>query len=106
MPSNFCSNKQSKVITGIKGKFIIYDIFGKKIHTVYVERTGTIKQGEDMVSGELSALLSEDNKTALRETPFSKIKWEWLPEIIVFDDDTKMEAGTKPANPLKDPFED
>ncbi len=85
------SNKSGKDIQGVKGVAVLKDIFGDKIKNIRISYTEGLKAQETKIwSGVMrfNQFMSSDIK--LKNTDLKKIKFEWVPEMIIFEDGSEL----------------
>jgi len=86
------SNNTSKNISGVKGTCVLNDIFGEKITRISVSDDDGVKANSSKTySGTIDYNQFKDQDNKLRATTFDKIKFNWEPDIYLFEDGTKME---------------
>lgn len=85
-------NNTDKNIMGAKGVVVLKDVFGDAIKNVRLSNDKDIKSNStNSWYGTLdyNQFMAEDNK--LRTTEFNKLKFEWIPDIYLFDDGSKLQ---------------
>lgn len=84
-------NKTGKTIAAIQGEMAIYDIFGEKIETIYIEVKKDIADGEsrDISSVEGGSFTSRFSE--IPENGMKKYKFEFSPVAVVYADGTKWD---------------
>lgn len=89
-------NKSSKVITGFKGKILLFNENEDQILSYIIEETAQIKSDFEMEAQTNAVIFEEDNLMELKALPFGKIKQRWYPELVIFSDGTRMQSPPKP----------
>lgn len=87
-------NKTDKEISGVKGIVILKDMFGEIIKTVRLSNDHPVPaKGKSIYRGSIdyNQFIDSDNK--LRSIDHKKMKFEWTPEIYIFDDGSKLESA-------------
>jgi len=86
------TNKTNKGIKGVQGKAIFYDIFDNKIFQNTISYDGGIPAGQ-VVDWDASLEFNQfmDDHQKLKNTDLENLKFEWTPEVIIYDDGTKEE---------------
>ncbi|NQU99559.1 MAG: hypothetical protein HQ538_02375 [Parcubacteria group bacterium] len=83
-------NKTNKDINGVQGKIIFYDIFNDEIHRIKISYDKSILANESEIWGaaiEYNQFRDDDKK--LKTTELENLKYEWMPEEIIYQDGTK-----------------
>ncbi|AUZ76639.1 hypothetical protein C3405_06715 [Aeromonas hydrophila] len=87
-------NKTDKEISGVKGIVIFKDMFGEIIKTVRLSNDQPIPaKCKSIYRGSIDYNQFMDADTKLRSVDHKKMKFEWTPEIYIFDDGSKLEAA-------------
>ncbi len=87
-------NKTNRAIAGAKGKFKINDIFGTQIGAYSLSYDNGIKPRSTAVwkgQSDYNQFMERDRKLAT--TSFEKLKFEWEPEIYLFEDGEKWSVS-------------
>jgi len=85
------TNKSDKTIKGFKGTLALQDMFGDPIISLEIKYDDPIKPDERVIERgvyEYNKFIDRDKK--FRYTEFEKIETKWNPEMIIFEDGTKM----------------
>jgi hypothetical protein len=89
-------NKTGRGIAGAKGNLKINDIFGTQIATYSLSYDNGIKARSTAVwkgQSDYNQFMDRDKKLAT--TSFEKLKFEWEPEIYLFEDGDKWSIGSE-----------
>lgn len=87
-------NKTDKEISGVKGVVILKDMFGEIIKAVRLSNDQPVPaKGKSIYRGSIDYNQFIDSDKKLRSIDHKKMKFEWTPEIYVFDDGSKLEAA-------------
>jgi hypothetical protein len=85
-------NNSEKDISGVKGTVILKDMFGSLIKNIGISNDNGIKaNGTSTYSGTMDFNQFEDSDKKLASTEFSKIKFEWNPDVYIFADGSTIE---------------
>jgi len=85
-------NNADKDILGAKGVVVLKDIFGDTIKRIGLSNDDGVKANSSKTwSGTLDYNRFRDEDNKLRTTEFSKIKFEWEPDVYIFTDGSKLE---------------
>jgi len=80
-------NKTNKDIKGVQGKVIFYDIFDNEIYRTKISYDEGIPKNESKVwSGQIEYNQFRDDHRKLRTTELENLKYEWLPDTIIYQD--------------------
>ena len=88
-------NNSSKDIAGVKGAYIFKDMFGDKLLGIRMSMDTTIKAGAKYIeegSG-LDFNRFMDSHQRFMATADDKLKFEFVPEMVIFTDGTKLELS-------------
>jgi len=86
-------NKTDKEISGVKGIVLLKDMFGETIKTVRLSNDQPVPaKGKSIYRGSIDYNQFIDSDKKLRSMDYKKMKFEWSPEIYVFDDGSKLDA--------------
>ena len=78
-------------ISGAKGVVILKDMFGEIIKKINLTNDSGITANDSMVwSGTMECQPLKDSEKKLYTTEFEKIKFEWVPDIYLFEDGKKI----------------
>lgn len=78
-------NTSKKNIQGITGRIELIDMFNEKVETLGFELTSGLNVGEEKTDTYYYDISFGDLKK-MEETAFSKLKFVWVPEKIIFQD--------------------
>lgn len=87
----FKNNTKDKII-GVRGVVVFKDVFGETIKRIKLSNDGDIQAGETAIYNgtiDYNQFMDDDNK--LRNTDKSKLVFEWIPDIYLFDGGKKLE---------------
>lgn len=87
----FKNNTQDKVI-GVRGVVVFKDVFGETIKRINLSNDRDIQAGATVIydgTMDYNQFMDEDIK--LRNTDKSKLIFEWIPDIYLFDGGKKLE---------------
>lgn len=86
-------NNSQKDISGIKGRYVFKDVFGDTIIGIRSSMDRTIKAGDKYVENGKGIDYNQfmDTHQRFRDTPDDKIQFEFVPEMIVFTDGSKLD---------------
>jgi len=85
-------NNTDRDISGVRGVVVLKDIFSETIKRINLSNDNGIKANSTSTySGTMDFNQFKDEDTKLRGTEFSKLKYEWEPDVYLFDDGSKME---------------
>jgi len=90
------ASSTDKTVTAIKGKIILLNENNDKLLSYAIEENILLKPSKKLTADDMTIIFEDDNLTELKALPFNKIKQEWYPEIIIFEDGSRMDAPTKP----------
>ena len=83
-------NKTDKDINGIHGEIIFYDIFDNEIYQSGISYDDGIVKGDSAVwKGQIKYNQFRDDHKKLRNTELENLKYEWLPDTIIYQDGSK-----------------
>ncbi len=86
-------NKTSKDMIGVKGVATLADLFGDPISVINISYDHPIPAGQTMVwdaETSFNQFLPKDVK--VRDTPFERIQFSFVPQTILFADGSKLDA--------------
>ncbi len=87
-------NKTEKEISGVKGAVILKDMFGEVIKMIRLSNDESIPaKGKSVYRGSIDFNQFRDSDNKLRSIDPEKMKFEWTPEVYIFDDGSKLEAA-------------
>ncbi|MBA7640706.1 hypothetical protein ES703_48377 [subsurface metagenome] len=83
-------NKTDKDIKGVQGKIIFYDIFDNEIDRTDISYDKGIPKNESKIwDGQIKYNQFRESDKKLRATEFESLKYEWLPDTIIYQDGSK-----------------
>jgi len=86
-------NKGKTDIAGVKGTTVFQDMFGDVIKQINLSYDGGIPAGKSVTwTGTLRYNQFDTNDAKLRSVDMSKLKFSFIPSVVVFSDGTKLEA--------------
>jgi len=84
------TNRTDKDIKGVKGIIIFYDIFDEEIYKIGISYDdGIAKRDSAVWNGEIDYNQFKDDHKELRATELESLKYEWLPDTIIYQDGSK-----------------
>ncbi len=95
-------NVSGKNIAAYSGVIEVQALTGTELGRFKQESSKTITVGEKV--NETSWWGIFKNVALLQESTTDKLKFFWIPQVIVFEGGEKLEAPQKPSNPLEGPF--
>lgn len=98
-------NLSDKDITGIDGKMLVKNPAGELIKTAYIKLADSdlLPAGASQRNAKKYPVLdSYDNIMELKANAPENFQYEWMPELIIFKDGSRMEAPKKPYALLAD----
>ncbi|NTW15333.1 MAG: DUF2939 domain-containing protein [Candidatus Moranbacteria bacterium] len=84
------TNHSDKAVRGFQGKLKFMDMFDNEISTNPIKYEQAIKADESVnysVTKDYNQFIDEDNQ--LKNTELSSLKYEWMPDTIIYEDGTK-----------------
>jgi len=93
------TNQSDKDITGLQGSILVKNAAGDVIKTSYVKLADPdlLPAGKtEREAREYPVLEDYDNIMELKANQPETFKYEWVPELIIFKDGSRMKAPTKP----------
>ncbi len=91
----FKNNTQDKII-GVRGVVVFKDVFGETIKSINLSNDGDIQAGDTVIyNGTMDYNQFMDADKKLRNTDKSKLIFEWIPDIYLFDGGKKLEMPKK-----------
>jgi hypothetical protein len=92
-------NHSKKKIITYQGYIDVETLAGTLLDRFGVEHSNTMLSGAD--ANHKSSWTIYENISQFYNTAFEKLKFQWVPETIIYDDGTELKAPAKPSNPLK-----
>ncbi len=87
----FKNTGQQKLV-GVKGGFLVKDIFGTELKKFVITDDSGIEAGQTATwSGTVDFNQFKEDDIKLRNTDFDKMKFEWVPLVYLLQDGTKLE---------------
>lgn len=90
------TNSTGKTIVALKGKIILLNENNEKLMSYMFEENFALKPNSSMEASDSTLIFEDDSLTELRALSFNKIKQQWHPELIIFEDGSRMVAPQKP----------
>lgn len=87
-------NQSGKDIKGFKGSLVALDMFGDTITTLGIKEDGALPAGQTkqvVLTKHYNEFIDTDRKFA--SIDLDKMKVQWMPDLILFADGTRMAAG-------------
>lgn len=89
-------NTSNKTISAIKGRVLLYNANNEQLISYLIEENIVLKPSQEIEGEDFTIIFEDDNLMELKVLPFSRIKQEWQPEIIIFEDGSRLDALEKP----------
>jgi|GEM_PF-5763898 len=85
-------NNGKKTIVAIKGSIKFFNTNDKLLFTTYFDKAANLTPGTNVNHDDYGVIDEDDELIELKSLPFSAIKWKWLPESILFEDGSRLDA--------------
>ena len=89
-------SNSDKIITAIKGEILLFNTNNEQILSYAVEENLKLEAKQEMEGETFTIVFEDDNLTELKALPFSGIKQEWHPKLLIFSDGSRLDAPAKP----------
>jgi len=91
-------NNSKKTVKVVKGTVLLFNTLEQHLLTYVFEQNLILKSNDNIEGEDLTIIFEDDNLTELKALPFNRIKQEWYPKTIIFEDGSRLDALPKPLD--------